>query len=129
MKLLSAFVLACVAAGPSTAKAQNPVQSVFTACPNPARVFRATEVQVTAHFMSDSTRSPRPSVADRQSPNVVQFVVDTLGVPDLGTLKWIRVTDSLLVRQAAATIGAWRYRPAIATACKVRQLVLTGVVR
>jgi hypothetical protein len=92
-------------------------------------VFRASEVQVTARFISDSTRSPRPSAAERQSPNVVQFVVDTLGAPDLRTLKWIHVTDSLLVRQAAATVGRWRYSPAVATACKVRQLVLTGVVR
>src|ERR671930_203626 len=55
--------------------------------------------------------SPTPD-AHAPALNLVQFVVDTAGVPDLVTFKILRMADSALVRQAYNTAGTWRYLPA-----------------
>ena len=109
------------------AKAQDPVQTVFTLCPASGRVVSEREVGFPARFLSDSNASPRPTVTTRQSTDVVQFVVDTLGNPNPRTFKVVRVTDSVLVKQAERSLARWHYSAAVATGCKVSQEVVTAV--
>ena len=72
--------------------------------------------------------SPTPDV---HAPplNLVQFVVDTAGVPDLVTFKILRMADSALVRDAYKNAANWRYSPAIYANRKVCQVVQTPVRR
>jgi hypothetical protein len=110
-----------------SAKAQDPVQRVLTLCPTSGRVVSEREAGFAARFLSDSTASPRPTVTTRQSTDVVQFVVDTLGNPNPRTFKVVRATDSALVKQAELSLRRWHYSPAVATGCKVPQEVVTAV--
>ena len=104
------------------ARSQNPIQTIFTTCPPSNWV--ATERQVTfpARLIGDSNGAPakRPVQNARDS---VAFVVDTLGVPDTGTIRILPQRDSLLASRARADVGRWRFTPAIASGCRVRQRV------
>jgi hypothetical protein len=65
-----------------------------------------------------------PAVTTRQSTDIVEFVVDTLGNPNPRTFKAVRVADSALVKQAEMNLGRWHFSPAVATGCKVPQEVV-----
>jgi hypothetical protein len=112
----------------SASNAQSPVQSIFATCPTPARVYSALQVQTPAKLIPDSSGSQRSGAKPSQSANVVEFVVDTLGVPDTRTLKAHGVADTLDLKRAARAISGWRYSPAIASGCKVPQRVTADVV-
>ena len=119
--------LLCGAAFTSRLQAQNPVQRVFTACTTSGDVYTERQVQAAARFIGDSTRSPRPARARPTSPNVIGFVTDTLGVPERGSFSPVRAADSELVRRAAQEYTRWRFTPAMATGCRVRQLVVVAL--
>jgi hypothetical protein len=70
----------------------------------------------------------KPLATSAHSPTVVEFVVDTLGVPDLRTLLAKRGTDSLTIKQASQTVARLRYTPAVASGCKVPQRVSASVI-
>lgn len=127
MRLRALAVAACTTAVAGALGAQSPVQTVFAQCPSTTTIFSERQVQVAARFLADSSRSPRPATADPKSPNVVAFVVDTLGRPEPATLTRVRVTDSALVQRAAVGISEWRYSPAVASGCKVRERVVAAV--
>jgi hypothetical protein len=109
--------------------AQNPVQSAFVVCPTGAPVFSVRQVQTPARLLRDSSRSPEIQPAPVDAPNVVSFIVDTAGVPERASVTRVRVADSTLVDHAIRNLSSWRYRPAIASGCKVRQRVEVAVVR
>lgn len=121
------IIAGCMALCASRLQAQNPVQPVFANCPAPADLFSETQVQQAAHWLPDSARSPRPTMSGRGAPTVVSFVVDTLGVPERSGFARVRGTDSLLVERARSEFVRWRFTPALATGCKVRQRVVTAV--
>ena len=123
--MVSAVLLVSVLA--VRVNAQSPVQAVFALCPTSGRVVTQREVGFEARFLYDSNASPRPTVTTRQSTDVVQFVVDTLGNPNPRTFKVVRVADSALVKQAEISLVRWHYSPALATGCKVPQEVVTAV--
>ncbi len=88
------------------------------------------QVEVPARFIGDSTRIPRPDVAIRVARGdtnsaLVQFVVDTLGVSVVTSLKML-ITPSALTKDVVdAAIISWRYTPAMLRGCRVPQLVQT----
>ncbi len=116
------FVLA------SRVRAQNPVQPVFTDCVT-ASTWTASERQVTfpARFIGDTTVSPQPQPRQVTSRDVVEFIVDTLGVPSPETFRVVMQSDSLLVERAHAQVRRWRFTPAVASGCKVRQRVTVAL--
>ena len=61
--------------------------------------------------------------------NLVQFVVDTSGIPDPVTFRILRMADSALVRDAYKNAANWRYAPALYANRKVCQVVQTPVRR
>ncbi len=88
------------------------------------------QVEVPAQFIGDRTQVPRPDVSIRMVRGgayfaLVQFVVDTLGVPDSTSLKMLITPDGLTRNVVAAAIISWRYTPAMARGCRVSQLVQT----
>jgi TonB family protein len=54
---------------------------------------------------------------------VVQFIVDTMGVPELGSVRVLTSPDTALSRAAAAAILLWRFRPGHVRGHAVRVLV------
>lgn len=107
--------------------AQRPVQPVFTQCPTGLPLFTETAVQVPARFVTDSGVRPRPVPTRRDSANVVRFVVDTTGRVEPRTLQALRVADSSIFRRAQNSVGRWRYEPARASGCRVRQVVVASL--
>lgn len=116
---------------PSRLSAQNPAATIFTACPSPADVFNARQVQVQAKPIADSA-SARPVdivvlAAGSRTPATVALTVDTLGRVEPGSLVRLSSADTLAWRAAESSYHTWRFRPAVASGCKVRQRVLAVV--
>ena len=104
-------------------EAQNPVQPIFAACGTSNWVATERQVTVPARLLRDSAASPEGKLREGNPRIVFQFVVDTLGVPDTATVRMIPKEDAAVAERAKRDIGKWRYTPAIATGCKVRQVV------
>ena len=85
------------------------------------------EVDTPAKYVADTSRTVQPTKGDRDSRNVIQFVVDTAGVVASLSLKVLRGTDVNIVDQARASVQAWRYTPAKRDGRSVCQLVQTSV--
>ena len=55
---------------------------------------------------------------------LVQFVVNTAGVPEMTTFRMLEATDPRLEPQARALVASLRFQPAeLVRGCPVRQLV------
>jgi hypothetical protein len=65
----------------------------------------------------------QPSGARNCYSAAIEFVVDTAGVPELGTARVVRANSDELARALIAALPQWRYRPARKTGLAVRQLV------
>jgi hypothetical protein len=91
------------------------------------------QVEVPARFIPDSTVSPRPAgapgVRGDDLPALVQFVVDTAGVPDTRSYKILVGRDAQLVAAGRDVLTRWRFVPARLGGCPVRQLVQTPLTR
>ena len=85
------------------------------------------QVDAQARFIADSTFTVRPTASVRNPPNLVQFVVDTLGTIVPGSFRVIRVTDRALVLEAKQISERWRYRPAMSAGHAVCQLIQAPV--
>lgn len=124
---LAAALLAAVGGRAPAAAAQ--------ACAPPARPALEFQVERPAAFLGDTTRVPRPApvqISDaRAHPKVllVQFVVDTRGVPDPRSFKVLRSPSAAATDSARAALADWRYTPAVLYGCRVPQLVQTAVTR
>ncbi len=110
------------------------------ALPSNAKAWFDFQVDTPAEYSGPATRMPYPQAMPAERPPysddfvLVQFIVDTSGVPAASTFRLLRspkatastpapsvlARDSLLV--AAAT---WRYTPAVKGGCRVPQLVQT----
>jgi len=103
--------------------------------PNPpspgAIVWFDFQVERAAAFEASAASRPYPDPAlaplrsDTSRFALVQFIVDTTGVPRPTSLKYLRRPaglDTTAVRRAFAT---WRYTPARVQGCVVPQLVMT----
>lgn len=114
MKLLLSLALA---AFPVMASAQS------RACPD--TVYYMFQMTQPARWIADSAARVQPTP---KAPNVIQFVVDTLGVPRMRTFKALRVTDTALVADARNAVVHWRYTPGVRDGCRAAQLVRTGII-
>jgi hypothetical protein len=101
-------------------------QSAHPACADSTVFF---EFQVTTHarWIADSALVVHPTPTVKNPANLVQFVVDTAGVPAPATLRVLKRTDAAVIAEARASMSTWRYRPAILNGCPVRQLVQTPI--
>ena len=114
---------------PSWGTAQNPVQPIFTMCPTSTRVYSAREVQVAARPLADSIASIQIVASPpRSAANTIAFVVDTLGLPEANSLAALHIADSTLWHRAEAEFRQWRFQPARASGCKVRQRVVAVIM-
>ncbi len=104
---------------------QQPVDSAFLAV---GPVHRACEVARPASLQYGGTR---PNYMFETPPATscivteLEFVVDTLGVPEVLTAKVLRADHPELARAIVATLATWRYRPARDGGRPVRQIVRT----
>jgi hypothetical protein len=93
------------------------------------------QVEVPAVFIADSAKVPFPDASLNRGRGqelppdfaLVQVVVDTLGVPELTTLKMLRLPNGLTIETVAAAAATWRFRPAKASGCTVRQVVQSAL--
>jgi hypothetical protein len=91
------------------------------------------QVEVPAQWLPDSSVTPRPApargVEAQELPALVQFVVDSAGVPHPRTYKILKARDPELAEAGRTVVGTWRFRPARIGSCAVAQLVQTPLAR
>ncbi len=98
------------------------------ACKVPAQPVFEFQVDSPATWIRDVSQSPKPAPGAPGATTLVQFVVDTLGVPDPRTLKILK-DDGGLGAKAKDVFEKWRFTPAKrADGCKVSQLVQTPIL-
>ena len=103
-------------------------------CTPPARPAFEFQVDMPASAIADSTH-PHPAgdhlAGRRDDPEaiLVQFVVDTAGIPIVQTFHALKFPSLAVVDSVRAVLPQWRYTPARIGACRVPQLVQTTVVR
>lgn len=101
-------------------------------CARPAHPYFDFQVDRAAEVVADSTRSPRPvGASEQRGPHrvVVQFTVDSLGVPDSTSFKVLLNSDDELAEATRRAFTRWRFRPAQLAGCRVPQLFQTPVRR
>lgn len=94
------------------------------AAPEPA--YFEFEVEVPAQPLNPMSHPAYPAAEREQRVKgdvLVQFVVDTLGVPELATFVPLRATSPVFARAVFDWLQAARYRPATVGGRRVRQLV------
>jgi len=89
------------------------------------------EYQMTtaARWRPDTAATVHPIPGERSPANLVQFVVDSNGVPEPRTFRALRTTDSSLVAEARRAFIGWRYSAPRLDGCHVRQVVQTAIER
>lgn len=91
------------------------------------------QVEVPAQWLPDSSVTPRPDPTRRATaeelPALVQFVVDSAGVPVPRTYKVLKARDRELAEAGRRVVATWRFRPARIAHCSVAQLVQTPLAR
>jgi hypothetical protein len=117
-------LLLCTAllAFPAIAIAQSP------ACAD-STVHFEYQVSPSARWITDTALAAHPTTNVRDPANLIQFVVDTFGVPQPRTFRALKVADSALVAEARRTFASWRYTPGRLNGCRVRQVVQTPIGR
>jgi hypothetical protein len=90
-------------------------------------VYRDCAVDVRVKRLGDEIRPdyrPTPAAGQRSACYAVEleFVVDTLGVPETRTARVIRKTDPEYATAVLATLSQWRYEPARLGNTRVRQI-------
>jgi hypothetical protein len=92
------------------------------------------QVDVPASAIPDSTH-PHPAAdrfaARKDDPDaiIVQFVVDTAGVPLSASLRVLKAPSPQIADSVKIAFPGWRFTPARQGNCRVAQLVQTTVVR
>lgn len=124
----SLFLFALVgvmSAVPSRASAQ--------ACATPEHPFFEFQVDQPAAYLGDTTRVPRPTenrlmrISEHPEALVVQFVVDTLGVPDVRSFHVLQSLSTIAVESVRAAFSKWRFSPAMRAGCRVPQVIQTFI--
>ena len=113
--------LVALAVAPSAASSQR--------CHASALPYFEFQVSQRVAYLRLKGQSPRPMRTRPPDPYVsgtlVQFVVDTAGVPDAATYKVLASPDSALARAGRREITRWRFRPARVAGCRVAQVYQT----
>ena len=100
-----------------------------TATCNDSTVYFEYQLTTAAQWRADSVATIRPNPRVRNPANLVQFIVDSNGVPEPRTFRALRTTDSSLVAEARRAFIGWRYSPPRLDGCHVRQVVQTAIER
>jgi hypothetical protein len=112
------FLAAAVLFVPATSEAQ----SCAPATP-PRHAWEVRQevelVDSTARF---GPRLHRPTDRDSLPPNIIEFVVDTVGRPVAGSFRVLHGEDGQLVDAARHALTRWRFRPAQDRGCRVSQI-------
>ena len=95
----------------------------------PRTVFFPFQVEQPAIWVVDSTLEVHPLPDSRHAPDLIQFTIDSAGVPRPLTFKVLKVADSALVLEARRSLAKWRFKPAVLDGCRVAQLVQTPIGR
>jgi protein TonB len=115
--------------GSSSADDGSPVGSkveCFADCGGMPYTRSASEVEKPATPRKGNPSPKYPSLLESSRVEgvvLVQFVVDTLGVADMGTFKVLDATNDLFAESTRASLAKWRFYPAEAGGRKVRQVV------
>lgn len=95
--------------------------------PTLSRPYYASEVS--CPVLADGANSlPQAPPTVHASDIGAQFVVDTLGLAERGSIQFLPGTDSALARSARATIVSWHFTPAEIDGTPVRQIVQMPIV-
>ena len=87
-------------------------------------VYRDCAVERRARLTATVPPDYRPAVPRTGCYSVdVEFVVDTLGKPELATAQIVRTNDQAFADAVFATLGRWKYEPAMRGGTLVRQIV------
>jgi hypothetical protein len=121
---MSLLLFSCLLAYLAPARSGAPTRL----CPDSTTFFEF-QVGVAARWIADTTLAVHPLAATRSPRNLVQFVVDTAGVPVTRTFHALKVTDPDLVTEARRSLAQWRFTPAVLGGCNVRQLIQTPIGR
>jgi hypothetical protein len=101
--------------------------------PSGAPAFFDFQVETPARYIADDNKLPHPDATLNQRPPfsgdfaLVQFIVDTTGVPDVKSLKILRHPEGLVADSVRAAAVQWRFRPATLGGCRVPQLVQSAL--
>lgn len=123
--VIAAFLM--IHSSPAAAQACPP------AAPNGAPAWFDFQVEQRARFVRSDSLLPFPDASlDRVAPfpsdfAVVQFVVDTTGVPVPRTLRILRHPEGLVADAVNAGLTRWRFEPAMVRGCRVPQLVQSAL--
>jgi hypothetical protein len=103
-------------------------------CELPAVPYFEFQVTAPAAWIPDSTIATHPVPPVRGAVRgeldaLVQFVVDTAGVPDPASFKVLAARDEALATAGREAVLRWRYRPARMGTCPVPQIVQTPLGR
>ena len=103
-------------------------------CVAPLYPLYEFQVDKPASYIGDTTVVPRPDprrfVPVRDNPNafVVQFVVDTAGLPEERSFKVLKAPSQQAVDSLRKYFMSWRFSAGSRYGCKVPQLVQTSVL-
>jgi hypothetical protein len=86
------------------------------------------QVDQPARYLDDGKSSPKPMVRG-DATTLMQFVVDTAGVPVDKTYRMLKSVSVEFTNDVLKIAPSWRFEPAKKGGCKVPQLVQTPVVR
>jgi hypothetical protein len=89
----------------------------------PRGVLFEFQVDRWAVFIDDSTTAVRPIRRGENGETLIQFVVDTLGRPELATLKGLKVPSASVLPVIREAMSRWRFVPAQIGNCHVRQFI------
>jgi hypothetical protein len=128
--LFTALALLARAAAPQAAVAQ---ASRAGGCPVAPHPYFQFQVDRAAAFIALDSARPRPAPPSARHPGrpmfLVQFVVDTVGTPDLLTFKTVIAPSRAAADSARQAAARWRFTPAVLGECKVPQMVQMEVER
>ena len=102
-------------------------QAPARACPD--STFFEFQVTRGAHWIADTSLAVHRLPPSRNPANLVQFVVDTTGIPILRSFRVLKVSDRTLIADVRSSLGDWRFTPSTSDGCKVRQYIQTPVGR
>lgn len=133
-----AVALGCASAGggPAARQARCGLRAGDSVYAATGPVFRDCAVDRKAGPMSTNSRIDfqPPRGASLCYSADVEFVVDTVGAPEMRTAHVVRATDASFGRAVLESVANWRYQPAERDGHRVRQIVTdrrmaqTGVV-
>ena len=114
---------ACSAATRGSGAARCAPQEIDSSWTVGGPVYRACEVDRAARWENTYTRPPDYTPTRGCETAVLDFVVDERGVVDLTTVRTQRSNSLELVEALVASLGRFRYRPAMKNGVPVRQVV------